>query len=47
MKDKIDDMSEQWQESETCEEWMDKIQDIDDCANELACVITNLKDILT
>jgi len=45
-EDKIDDMSEKWQESEKCEEWEDKTQDIEEQADELDNVISNLKELL-
>lgn len=45
-EDKVDDMSERWQESEKCEEWMDKTQDIEEQADELDNVISNLQELL-
>ena len=45
-EDKIDDMSEKWQESEKCEEWMDKTSDIQEQVNELDTIIDNLKELL-
>jgi L-rhamnose mutarotase len=43
-EDKVDDMSAKWQESEKCEEWEDKTQDIEQQANELDTIIDNLKE---
>jgi len=45
-EDKVDDMSEKWQESEKCEEWMDKTQEFEEQADELDNVISNLKELL-
>jgi hypothetical protein len=44
-EDKIDDMSEKWQESEKCEEWEDKTQDIEAQADELDTLIDSLKEL--
>lgn len=44
-EDKVDDMSEKWQESEKCEEWMDKTQDIEEQADELDSVIDALSEL--
>jgi hypothetical protein len=44
-EDKVDDMSEKWQESEKCEEWMDKTQEIEEQADELDNVISNLQEL--
>ena len=45
-EDKVDEMSEKWQESEKCEEWMDKTQEFEEQADELDNVIYNLKKLL-
>lgn len=45
-EDKVDDMSERWQESEKCEEWMDKTQEFEEQADELDNVISNLQELL-
>lgn len=45
-EDKVDDMSEKWQESEKCEEWMDKTQEIEGGADELDIIITDLQELL-
>jgi flagellar biosynthesis chaperone FliJ len=45
-EDKVDDMSEKWQESEKCEEWMDKTQEFEEQADELDNVISNLKELI-
>ena len=45
-EDKIDDMSDKWQESEKCQDWEDKTQDIEEQADELDVVIINLKELL-
>ena len=45
-EDKVDDMSERWQESEKCEEWMDKTQELEEQADELDNVISNLQKLL-
>jgi len=45
-EDKVDDMSEKWQESEKCEEWMDKTQEFEEQADELDNVIASLKELL-
>lgn len=45
-EDKVDGMSERWQESEKCEEYMDKTSDIEDKANDLYNVIDDLTQIL-
>tara|TARA_R110001606_G_scaffold394775_1_gene565997 strand:+ start:147 stop:350 length:204 start_codon:yes stop_codon:yes gene_type:complete len=45
-EDKVDDMSEKWQESEKCEEWMDKTQEFEEQADELDNVISNLQELL-
>ena len=39
-------MSEKWQDSEKCEEWMDKTMEIDEQANELDSIIDKLKELL-
>lgn len=44
-EDKVDTMSEKWQESEKCEEFNDKTQEIEDQLNELDCVIDSLSQI--
>ena len=44
-EDKIDDMSERWQESQKCGDWIDKIIDIEEQLNELEQVIDNLKNL--
>ncbi len=44
-EDKVDDMSEKWQESEKCEEWMDKTQEFEEQADELDNVISNLREL--
>ena len=44
-EDKVDDMSEKWQESEKCEEWQDKTMEIEEQSNELECLIDNLKEL--
>jgi len=44
-EDKIDNMSEKWQESEKCEEWEDKTRDIEEQADELDNVILNLTEL--
>ena len=45
-EDKVDGMSTSWQESEKCEEYMDKTQDIEEQADELDALIYNLKELL-
>jgi len=45
-EDKVDDMSEKWQESEKCEEWMDKTQEFEEQADELDNVIAQLNDLV-
>ena len=45
-EDKVDDMSEKWQESEICEEWMNNTQEIEEQADELEDVISRLQDLL-
>jgi flagellar biosynthesis chaperone FliJ len=45
-EDKVDGMSEKWQESEKCEEFMDKTMEIEEQANELDTVICNLQELL-
>ena len=45
-EDKVDGMSEKWQESEKCEEWMDITDEIDSQADELDNVIHNLQELL-
>ena len=45
-EDKVDDMSEKWQESEKCDEWMDKTQEFEEQADELDNVICNLIELL-
>jgi uncharacterized protein Yka (UPF0111/DUF47 family) len=45
-EDKVDDMSEKWQASEKCEEWMDKTQEFEEQADELDNVISNLQELL-
>ena len=42
---KIDNMSEKWQESEKCEEWEDKTQEIEEQAEQLENVICELQEI--
>lgn len=44
-EDKVDGMSEVWQESEKCEEWEDKTLDIGSQADELDSMIDSLKDL--
>ena len=44
-EDKIDTMSEKWQESEKCEEFQDLTQEYEEQANELYIIIDNLKGI--
>lgn len=44
-EDKVDEMSEKWQESEKCEEWIDKTCEIEAVAGELYCVIFDLKEL--
>ena len=39
-------MSEKWQESEKCDEWLDKTQDLEEKADELDSVIDDLKELL-
>jgi len=45
-EDKIDDMSEKWQESEKCQEWEDKTMDIQTQFDELEIIIDELKNLL-
>lgn len=45
-EDKIDGMSEKWQESEKCEEWEDKTMDIGEQADNLFELIEGLKETL-
>ena len=45
-EDKVDNMSAKWQESEKCEEWMDKTDDINTQASELFSLIESLKELL-
>tara|TARA_R110002167_G_scaffold81296_5_gene222701 strand:- start:1683 stop:1886 length:204 start_codon:yes stop_codon:yes gene_type:complete len=45
-EDKVDTMSERWQESEKCEEWEDKTMDIDGQADELENIIDSLKELI-
>lgn len=45
-EDKVDSMSEKWQNSEKCEEWMDKTQEFEEQADELESVITNIQQLL-
>lgn len=45
-EDYVDERSEKWQESEACEEYMDKTQDIDIQVAELYTVIDELKEFL-
>ena len=44
-EDKVDERSEKWQESEKWEEWMDKTQEIEEQADELEEIISNLHDL--
>ena len=44
-EDKVDEMSEKWQESEKCEEWEYKTMDIESQADELDSLIDNLKEL--
>lgn len=44
-EDKVDDMSEKWQESERCEEWMDKTIEIESQADELDSLIDSFKEL--
>ncbi len=44
-EDKVDDMSWRWQESQKCEDWWDKTEDIQEQANELDTIIDKLKDL--
>ena len=44
-EDKVDNMSAKWQESEKCEEFMDKTQEIEDEADELNNLICNLQNL--
>jgi len=43
---KVDDISTKWQESEKCEEWMDKTMEIEEQADELYIIIDNLKELV-
>lgn len=45
-EDKVDDMSEAWQESEKCVDWEDKTQDIELSADELDTLINELKELI-
>ena len=45
-EDKVSDASERWQESEACEEFEDKTQEIEIRADELACTIEELKELI-
>jgi len=45
-EDKVDGMSEKWQESEKCEEWMDKTEEFEEHADELHELIYSLKELL-
>lgn len=45
-EDKIDGMSEEWQESEKCEEWEDKTAEIQEQADALEEVISELEEAL-
>lgn len=42
--DKVDGMSEKWQESEKCEEWLDITSDIEYQADNLDALIDTLKE---
>jgi len=44
-EDKVRDMSWRWQESQKCEDWWDKTEDIQEQANELDTIIDKLKDL--
>lgn len=43
--DKVLNASEKWQESEKCDEWEYKTEDIENLSNELLCIIEQLKEI--
>jgi predicted nuclease with TOPRIM domain len=45
-EDKVYDMSARWQESEKCEEWEDKTQEIEAQADVLDYAIDELKELL-
>ena len=45
-EDKVDDMSEKWQESGKCEEWMDKTQEFEEQADELEGLIHALTELI-
>lgn len=45
-EDYVNDRSEKWQESEKCEEYEDKTQDIEYQAGELDTVIDELKELI-
>ncbi len=44
-QDKVYNMSEKWQESEKCEEWEDKTNEIEAQADELTNIISELEDL--
>jgi len=43
--DKVYDMSDKWQESEKCEEWIDKTEEIEECLDQLVLVIDDLNEL--
>lgn len=45
-EDFVDDRSEKWQESEACEEYMDKTMEIEGQASELDGVIDQLQELV-
>lgn len=44
--DKVYDMSEKWQASDACDEFMDKTMDIESQADELDSIIDQLKELI-
>jgi len=44
-EDKVDTMSDKWQESEKCEEWQDKTMEIEYQADQLDTVVDELKEL--
>ena len=45
-EDKVDTMSEKWQESEKCDDWLDTTMEIEEEVNQLELVIDNLKNLI-
>lgn len=44
-ENRVNDASEKWQESETCDDFVCTTEEIEDKANDLLCLIDELKEI--